>query len=154
MDKQTAIYTILLLIFAGSSIYNFKIRKQCIYSAKLTKPRFIIVLVIPMVFLGLAYFVSDGSWRDYIIAILAGLFVISSMMGEGINEKGIYYTSSGTGTRFVRLAKWEDLEDINLNLNKNKLESFKLKTGTIFPDQYYHSKDIDKIAKYIKKNLS
>ncbi|SHE60620.1 hypothetical protein SAMN02745784_01219 [Tissierella praeacuta DSM 18095] len=51
---------------------------------------------------------------------------------------------------FVRLTKWEDINDFKLNEDKSKLESIKLKTRIIFLDQYYHSKDIDKINEYIK----
>ncbi|MBU5439754.1 hypothetical protein KQI42_17195 [Tissierella sp. MSJ-40] len=51
---------------------------------------------------------------------------------------------------FVRLTKWEDINDFKLNEDKSKLESIKLKIRIIFLDQYYHSKDIDKINEYIK----
>lgn len=78
----------------------------------------------------MAYFISDGSWENYLFAVLGSIFLISSTK-EGINEKGVYYYGPGTSSFFVRLAKWEDIKDITLNLKKNKLEIIKLKIKTL-----------------------
>lgn len=151
IDKQTLIYLILSIIFIIGIYYNFKIRKQCTYSTRLTKPRLIIILIIPLIFLSVAYFASDGRLASYILAVLGSIFVISPVLAEGINEKGIYCPALGTKSMFVRLAKWEDIDDFKLNENKGKLESIKLKTRTIFPDQYYHSENIvEKISKTLR----
>ena len=153
MGKQTLIYIILSLTFIAGSIYNFKIQKQCIYPTRLTKPRFIIVLIIPLIFLSIVYFASDGRLANYILAALGSIFVISPVLAEGISEKGIYHLAPSTKPIFVRLAKWEDIKYFKLNENKGKLESIKLKTRTISPDQYYYPEDIDEINKYVQMRV-
>lgn len=153
MNKQVVIYCILSIIFIAGSIYNFKIRKQCIYPTRLTKPRCIIILIIPLIFLSMTYFISDGRLANYILVVLGSIFVISPVLAEGISEKGIYHLSLGTKSTFVRLAKWEDIKDFKLNENKGKLESIKLKTRTIFPDQYYHLENVLEINKYIEMKV-
>lgn len=153
MGKQIAVYLILLLIFTCGSIYNFTIRKQCTYPIRLMRSRAIIILIASVIFLGMAYFVSDGSWYNYILAILASIFITSSILGEGVHRKGIYFYPIGKKSFFSRLAKWQDVKDVKLDTNKNKLESFKVKTTTIFPNQYYSAEDIEEIDKYIKMKI-
>lgn len=152
MAKQLVIYLILLLSFSAGAIYHYRIRKQCIYSVKLTKPRALIIVITFLIFLAMAYYVGDRHWSKYLIAISASMFITSGVLGEGISQRGIYYRPLGT-RRLMALAKWEEIKDIRIDANKNKLESFKLKTQTIFPGQYYSSKDIDEINKYIEKKI-
>lgn len=148
MDNQLVIYLILLLTFIVGSIYNFRIRKQCIYSIKLTKSRHIVLLIIPLIFLIIVYYIGRNSWDNYILAVSASIFVISAGLGEGIHERGIYYHPPGI-ILLAKLAKWEDIRDSELDINENKLKSFKIKTTTMFVDQYY-SKYINEINEYIK----
>ena len=147
MEDQILVYFILLIAFISGSIYNFRIRKQCIYPVKFTKPRIIILIIMSLVFCGIAY-IGGNLWRNCLLAILAILFVISGIVGEGIQERGIYY-SLGRGP-LLRLAKWEEIKEIKIDTDKNKLKSFKLKTKTIFLNQYYNPEDIDEINEYIK----
>ena len=147
MGNQMIIYFILLISFISGSIYNFRIRKQCIYPVKLTKPRIIILIITFLVLCGIAY-TGGNLWQNYLLVISAILFLISRVVGEGIHERGIYY-SPGRGL-LMRLAKWEEIKEIKINIAKNKLKSFKLKTKTIFPNQYYNPEDIDEINQYIK----
>ena len=149
MVNQVAVYLIMLLIFISGSIYHFRIRKECIYPVKLTKSRTIISIITLLIFCAIAY-IGGNSPKNYPIAISASIFIISGIVGEGIHEKGIYYRPLGKGGLLMQLAKWEDIKNVKIDANKNKLESFKLKTITIFPDQHYNSKDIEKINKYIK----
>lgn len=153
MGKEVILYWVLLLFFTSISFYNFKIRKECIYPVKLTKPRAILILIIPLIFLGLTYSVGHESWLKYLLAVSASLLIISRVVGEGIHEEGIYYHS---GRRILAtLAKWEDIKDIEIDINKNQLKSF---TNTrikvrIYPDQYYSCEDINYISKYLKDLL-
>ncbi|MBC8590050.1 hypothetical protein [Wansuia hejianensis] len=146
MKNQIAVYFLLLLIFVSGSIYNFRIRRQCIYRVRLTKPRIIILIIASLIFCAIAY-IGGNLWENYLIAISASVFIISGVVGEGIHEKGIYY-QYGRGI-LVRLARWKDIKDIKIDTNKNKLKSFKINTLTIFANQYYSSEDINKINKYI-----
>ncbi|MGO1469313.1 MAG: hypothetical protein ACTHW2_04765 [Tissierella sp.] len=154
MEDKLGTVLILILAFSAGAIYHFRIRIKCIYPVKLTKPRAVLLGIIPIVFIGMSYYLAENSWDSYLLAISGSIFMVSGILGEGISKKGIYYRPLGAGSQIMRLAKWEDIKDIKLNINKNKLESFKykskLKALTIFPDQYYNSKDIDKIDKYIK----
>lgn len=93
MGNQVVVYLLLFLFFTSVSFYNFIIRKQCIFPVKLTKPRAILILIIPLIFFGLAYNVGDKSWLKYILVVSASLLIISRVVGEGIHEKGIYYHS-------------------------------------------------------------
>lgn len=149
MDNQIVIYWILLLFFTSVSLYNFIIRKQCIYTVKLTKTRSVLLVIIPLVFLGMAYYVGENSWYKYLLAISASTLLVSQIVGEGIHKKGIYYHR---GQRIIAsLTKWEDIKDIKIDINNNKLKSFtntKIRTR-IYPDQYYSSRDIDKIKEFI-----
>ena len=153
MKKEVIVYWVLFLFFTSISFYNFKIRKECIYPVKLTKPRAILILIIPLIFLGLTYSVGHKSWLKYLLAVSASLLIISRVVGEGIHEEGIYYHSGGR--ILATLAKWEDIKDIEIDINKNQLKSF---TNTrikarIYPDQYYSCEDINYISKYLKDLL-
>lgn len=153
MKEENIVYIIFSLVFIAGSIYSYKKRKECIYSIKQTKPRRIIRAIIPIVFLVMAYFVGSGSFYDYILAILASVFLIFSILSGGIHEDGIYHHNVGVRILIPRLAKWEDIKDVKLDVKKGKLESFKFKRKTIFPDQYYDPKDIREINKYIKGKI-
>ena len=153
MGNEIILYWVLLLFFTSVSFYNFRIRSQCIYAVRITKPRAILILITPLVFLGMAYSVGDKSWLKYLLAISASLLIISRVVGEGIHEKGIYYHS---GNRIIAtLVKWEDIKDVEIDMSKNQIKSF---TNTrikvrIYPDQYYSCEDINYISKYLKDLL-
>lgn len=138
----------MLLSFVLGSIYNLRIRKQCIYRVRLTKPRTIVLIIISLAFCSIAY-IGGNTWDNYTIAVSASVFIISGVVGEGIHERGIYY-QYGRGV-LVRLAKWKDIKDIKININENKLKSFKINTLTIFANQYYSSEDINNINKWLEK---
>lgn len=95
MVKEVTVYFILLLTFTIGSIYNFRIRKQSIYPVRPTKPRVIIMILSPLIFVSIPYFINENSWGNYILSILGGVFIISQIIGVGIHEKGIYYHSIG-----------------------------------------------------------
>lgn len=126
---------------------------KCTYPIKLTKPRIGLIVITLLVFIGMAYFVGNGSWSNYLLAILASLFIISTIVSQGISERGIYHLELRVSGQIVRLSKWEEIKDIKIDSDKNKLESFKYKDKprrpTIFPDQYYSSEAISKIKEYI-----
>lgn len=153
MTEENIVYIIFSLIFIAGTIYNYKKRKECIYPIRQTRPRRIIIGIIPIVFLAMAYFVASGSLYDYILAILASIFLIFSILAGGIHKEGIYHHNVGVRILIPRLARWEDIKDVKINMKKNKLESFKFKRKTIYPDQYYDSKDIREINKYIKSKI-
>ena len=153
MDRQIIIFYILSGVFIGGSIYNFGPNRRWVYLARLTRPRIILILLIPLTFLSLSYFVSDGLWGNYMLAGLGSVFAISPIMGEVINEKGIYYLAHKTKFIFIRLIRWEDIKSFEMDVNKGKLLILRLKNRTIFLNQYYHLKDTDAINKYIKERI-
>jgi hypothetical protein len=113
---------------------------------KLTKPRAIILIVITLIFCSMAY-IGGNLWYYYILALAGAISIISGVVSEGIHEKGIYYR----GRKGLNiLAKWEDIKDIKIDTNKNKLHSFKLKTTRIYPGQYYRQEDITEIKKFVE----
>ncbi|ABR48409.1 hypothetical protein Amet_2251 [Alkaliphilus metalliredigens QYMF] len=150
MSEQIAVYGLLLLAFISGSIYHFRIRKQCIHPVRLTKPRIIISIITPFIFCFIAY-IGGNLWNYYMLALVAAVFIISGVVGEGIHKKGIYYRPIGQAALLIRLAKWEDVKDIKIDTNKNKLQSFKLKTTTIYPGHYYSPEDINEIKKSIER---
>ena len=136
-------------MFAGGSIYSFIIRQKVIYRPKITKISAVVLTITPLLFLGMAYYIGEKSWSKYPIAILGATLLILGATSEGISQKGIYYIPLG-GSILKRLAKWEDIKNIKIDSNKNKLESFKHKTVTIFTAQYYKSEEINEIKEYIE----
>lgn len=150
MEGQLTAFLLLIFVFSAGSIYHFRIRKQCIYPVKLTKPRVILLIIISLVFLAMAYYLGGNSWDKYLLAISASLFIISGVLGQGVSEKGIYYRPLGAASLIIRLAKWECIKNIKINAAQNKLESFRFKTETVFPDQYYNSQDILEIKNKYK----
>lgn len=151
MNEQLGISLIFILAFSGGAIYHFIIRKRCTYPVKLTKPRAILLIIISPVFLAMAYYLGKNSVFKYLLAISASLFVISGAIGQGISERGIYYRPLGSAGQIIRLAKWEDIKNVKIDINKSKLEKFTYKSDSIYPDQYYDSKYINKINKYIQQ---
>lgn len=147
MNNQTGVFLLLLLSFVGGSIYNFRIRKQCIYNIRLKRST-IITLIIGSIVINLIAYIGGNTWDNYLFSIAGSLFLISGVTSEGIHERGTYY-SYGRGI-LVRLAKWQEIKDIKFDKNKNKLVSFKLKTLTVFTNQHYSSEDIDKINEYLE----
>lgn len=55
MENQVVAYLLILLIFIFGSIYHFRIRKECIYPVKLTKPRIVLSVIILLIFYAIAY---------------------------------------------------------------------------------------------------
>ncbi|WP_313233218.1 hypothetical protein [Tissierella praeacuta] len=150
MSEKIIVYGLLLLAFIIGSIYHFKIRQECIFPVKLTRPRIIISIIIPFIFCFMAY-IGGNLWYYYILALVAAVFIISGITGEGIHEKGIYYRGIGAATLLLRLAKWEEIKDIEIDINNNKLQSFKLRTTRIYPNQYYSQRDITEIKEYVEE---
>ncbi|MCR1900101.1 hypothetical protein NSA47_14120 [Irregularibacter muris] len=149
MDDEIVVYGLLLFAFIAGSIYHFRIRRQCIHPIRLTKPRMILSSIILFIFCFIAY-IGGNVWHYYILALAGAVFIISGVVAEGIHEKGIYY-GGVHGIHLKRLAKWEDIEDIKIDTQKNKLQSFKLKTTTIYPGQFYSSQAIHEIKKLLKR---
>ncbi|MBU5311546.1 hypothetical protein KQI38_05860 [Tissierella carlieri] len=58
-----------------------------------------------MLFIGIPYFTGENSLKNYALAVLASLFIISAMVGEGIHERGIHYHPSGINFLFAKLVK-------------------------------------------------
>lgn len=150
MNKKILIYLLVLISFAAGSIYNLKKRKECVYNIKVRKPIAIILVMSTLILLFIAY-IGGNRWDNYLLSLSASIFLISGVISGGIHEKGIYYLY-GRGI-LVRLGRWEEIKDVKFEEEKNKLKSFKIKTLTIFPNQYYNSKDMDRIREYIKMKV-
>ena len=148
MNNQILVYFVLLLSFIAGSLYNFIKRNQCNYHAKIRRSMIIILMFSALTLFTITY-IAGNTWYNYILALSASIFLISGTLSQGFNEKGIYYLY-GRGI-LVRLAKWEDIKDIKIDRNKNKLLSFKLKTLTMIVNQYYGSEDIDMLNEYMEK---
>ncbi|WP_440895723.1 hypothetical protein ACS127_14400 [Amphibacillus sp. Q70] len=156
METQVAIYGLLLFaLFISISVHNFRVRIQCIYPVTVTKTGVIIIIVVSLVFLSIAYYVDSSfvqPWLRYLLSISASFLVISRVVGEGIHERGIYYYP---GRRIIAtLVKWEDIENIEMDRNKNRLISFRniTKRKTIYPNHYYRQEDMAAIEKNIYNN--
>lgn len=147
MNNQILIYLILLSSFTAGGVYNFRKRKQCNYNVRIRKSMIITLIISTLIFLIIAY-IGGNTWYNYLLSISASIFLVSGLISQGFNEIGIYYLY-GRGI-LVRFAKWEDIKDIKFDVNKNKLLSFKLKTLTIFVNQYYRSEDIYRLNNYME----
>lgn len=144
---------LIILIFIMGSTYHFRIRAKSIYPIKMTKKRVIISIIVLCGFYFVA-FIGGNQPGFYVIATMPAIYIISGAVAEGISERGIYYRPLGVSGHLIRLAKWADIKNVKFDLDKSKLESFKLKTETIFPDQCYNSEDINKIKKYIERKTN
>ncbi len=148
MNNQLLVYFVLLLSFIAGSLYNFIKRNQCNYHAKIRRSMIIILMFSALTLFTITY-IAGNTWYNYILSLSASIFLISGTLSQGFNRRGIYYLY-GRGI-LVRLAKWEDIKDIKIDRNKNKLLSFKLKTLTMIVNQYYGSEDIDMLNEYMEK---
>lgn len=145
MENQLGVYILIFSAFTGGSIYNIRISKQNIYSVKLRIAIILILISASIIFFAIGY-IGGNSWDNYLLVFSGILLIISSVKAQGIHKEGIYYRARGV---LIRLAKWEDIKDIKIDINKNMLKSFKINTLTIFANQYYSSEDIKKIEEYI-----
>lgn len=143
------IYLLSFLLFANA-IYHFWIRQECIYVAQLTKGMKGIALMIPIIFLGLAYSVGNGLVENMLVALAASLSMISRIVGQGISEKGIYYW---TRTGVNRLARWEAIQKVNINYSRHRLEKIRLETYASYPNQLYRAEEFQKIAEDIQRRI-
>lgn len=143
----TYLVSIVLII---NAIYHFHVRQKCIYLAKLTKGMIIVLIIIPVVFLGLAYFVGDGLVENVLVAIAVSLSMIAQITGQGISEEGIYYW---TKTGVNRLARWETIKKVDINRSKNRLEKIRLQTYAQYPNQLYPANDIEEIHEFIQRRI-
>jgi len=150
MNGKVAMSILFLLGFIGGSIYNLNIRKGCLYPIKITKARKILSVLAFFIFSFVAY-IGGNLWYYYVVAVAGAIYLISSIVGQGIHEKGIYYQGIGPGSTIIKLAKWENIHDIKIDETKNKLESFRVKTNKIEPDQYYNPEDIPQIIKFVEE---
>ena len=150
MTETIILYVIILLLFIVGSIYNFRIRIKCLYPDKMTKKNLVIIIITPLIFL--AYF-GGNLWYHYILSLSAAIYLVSSVVGQGIHEKGIYSVSVGRFSIF-RLTKWEDIEGINVDSSKNKIHSYQFKSRLIMVSQYYKEEDFDEVKKLIEKKIT
>ena len=140
----------LSILFVSNAIYHLSIWYQCIYLARLTKGMVAVVVIIPIVFLSLAYTVGNGLIENVILTLVASLSMISQVAGRGISEKGIYYW---TKTGLNRLAKWEDIKQLHFDQSKSHLEKIRFSSYARYPDQYYQSEKVEEIYDYIQRRI-
>lgn len=81
-------YTGILAIFFLGTWYHMRIYRSCIYHTKLTKSMKVVLFFIPILFIGMAYFVGEKSLYKYPLSLMASLFLMSGPLAEGISEKG------------------------------------------------------------------
>lgn len=110
------------------------------------------IIITPIIFIVLAYF-GGNMWYHYILSLSAGSYLVSSMIGQGIHEKGIYSLPFGRGT-ILRLVKWEGIQEIIVDSSENKLHSYRLKGKEIGLSQHYKEEDFDEIKKMIEKKIT
>lgn len=153
MTKEVFLYILFCIIFMGGTIYNFACGRKTIYRTKITKGHLAIIIIIPLIFLAIAYFAGAGNPANYVLVLLGSTFALSPIFGQGIYDKGIYHLGSGGRSSFVRLSLWEDLVDYELDMEEAKLKMVKTKGRTLFPNQYYDLENIHEINQYIRNNI-
>lgn len=140
MDNML-VYLLLLLGFIAGSFYNYNRRNQLIYRAKLTKSRSIIILISLLIFLTIAY-VGGSYWKNYILAVLANIFLLSGLLAEGIHEKGILYFNGMA--LLVTIEKWENIKNANVKKADYTILNFFGRHGSN-RTQYYSLEDSEGI---------
>lgn len=143
---QNPIYIILLLSFVVGSYYNLEIRKQSIYNIKLTKTMIALLAISVGVLLVLAY-IGGNTLKTYLLGISASVLIVSGVSAQGIHRSGIYHLY-GRGI-LPKLAKWEDIESLDIDKEKNKLKSLRIETKTMGVNQYYSPEAIGKLNEYL-----
>ena len=136
MDQSIIIKLLITFIFLAISLYNLRIRSECLHLAKLTRAIRIVVALGIFVFLAIAYLFGKH-WLDYLVALSGGLLLVSSQISQGIHAKGIYYLL-GKGL-CLRLVPWNCIKDLDIDYQNNHLKALadRSKIVTIYPDQYY-----------------
>lgn len=147
--NKALIYLLSVILFLNT-IYHFRIRQKCIYLAQLTKGMAVVLVIIPIVFLSLAYIVGNGLEENVVVAVAVSSSMISRIVGRGISEEGIYYW---TKTGVNRLASWENIKKVDVNHSKNRVEKIRFQNYARYMDQYYPAKDIRKIDEYIQRRI-
>lgn len=97
-------------------------------------------------------YIAGNLWYYYLVALSGALFLISTQVGQGIHEKGIYYQSIGVGKYIIKLAKWEDIKELKFDQKNNILKSFKLKNTRIHinhPGKYENLDNIYELENFL-----
>lgn len=141
-------YFLILALFIGGTWYHVRIYQSNLFFAKLSKSMKLVLILIPVILIGMAFVVGDKSLFNFLLSIAASIFLMSRPMAEGVSEKGIYYISTGGGM-LLRLAKWEDIRDIKIDSDKNKLKSFTYKKRRAYPSQSYRPQEFEEIMRLI-----
>lgn len=149
---ELTLYIIILLLFITGAIYNFGIRIKCIYPTKLAKINLVTIITTPLIFIVLAY-LGGNLWYHYILSLSGAIYLISSVLGQGIHDKGIYCLPLGRLSIF-RLAKWEDIKGVSIDSSKNKIHSYTYKSKEILLSQHYKQEDFPKVKKMIEKKIT
>ena len=152
MDEQIIIYLIFFILFILLAIYNFRMRLQCVFPALVTKLNRVAIFLFPLIFILIAY-VTGNHWSYYVLSSAGSLYIISYGVGQGIHPKGIFYHRVRGQGPISRLAKWEDITEVNIDWNKNKLTSLNWRGKRVELHQFYSEADLKEIEKIIQKKL-
>lgn len=112
----------------------------------------IIIIIAPLIFIFIAY-ASGNTWYHYLLSLSGAIYIISSIVGQGIHKKGIYCLPFGRRTIFP-LVKWEDIKGVSVDSSKNKIHSYRLMSKEILLSHYYKEEDFDEIKKMLDKKIS
>ena len=124
MQGRSVLVIVISILVGLLAARNFKIRRDCRYSAKLTPPlklALILSLAI-LVWVGLSF--GSSVW-DVWLALICGLYLFSAYSGRGIHDKGIYYLPGRS--LWLRYIPWENIQSIEIDLKQGQLVSFESK---------------------------
>ena len=148
MQARSVLVIVISILVGLLAARNFRIRSDCQYSAKLTPPLKLALLLslAILVWVGLSF--GSSVW-DVWLALICALYLYSAYSGRGIHEEGIYYLPGRS--LWLRCIPWEKIQSIEIDLKRGLLVSFdgKDRPHTCTVRQAYSTQALESIQEKI-----
>jgi len=148
MDNNVVGMIIAVLFLLGTVFHLRKRRKQLISCYVKSMLKFSLIIT-AAVFLMMAHFIR-GEPADYLLALSATVFIVSSIYSQGISEDGVSYFNGKTF--ILPTAPWKDIN--KAVLSEGEILGIEFSGKTLRVNQTYQGEDTEKILGILqKKNL-
>ncbi|NBG88240.1 hypothetical protein [Isachenkonia alkalipeptolytica] len=138
---------IIVALFLLGTAFHLRKRKTLIITSYVKPMLKISLLIIAVIFISMAHLIR-GETVDYLIALSAIGFMISSIYSQGISEEGVCYF---TGKTFIlSTAPWNSIKKATLSEGEILGIEFSGKTARF--NQAYRGKDTEKILGILEEH--
>lgn len=151
--SKVLVYIVLLVIFSVSSLSNLKIKREIIYPIRKKASINLALAVIVLIFIFLAYQVGNGKPLNYLLIALGALYVITSLISQGITRKGLRYHSNYKLITGIFI-DWSQVKDYTFDVKSAELQMVEYKKSKLFVNLFFDQEDALEIKNFLSSTLN